>query len=103
MEVLSVWLAVDDSFKENGCMRVVPKSHKQGLKMNGMTAAEFEKHVKEVHQGKEVSLFDINESDVKDVELNKGDISIHHPSLIHGSEPNTSDKRRCGLTIRYIP
>jgi hypothetical protein len=39
----------------------------------------------------------------EDVVLNPGDISIHHPNLIHGSEANTSDRRRCGLTIRYMP
>lgn len=30
------------------------------------------------------------------------DVSIHHPNMIHGSEANTSDRRRCGLTIRYL-
>jgi len=32
-----------------------------------------------------------------------GDISIHHPGMIHKSEANTSDQRRCGLSIRYMP
>jgi ectoine hydroxylase-related dioxygenase (phytanoyl-CoA dioxygenase family) len=35
--------------------------------------------------------------------LNPGDVSVHHPNIIHGSEGNTSDMRRAGLTIRYIP
>ena len=30
-------------------------------------------------------------------------MSLHHVKLIHGSEPNPSDKRRIGLAIRYIP
>ena len=30
-------------------------------------------------------------------------VQIHHPNVIHGSNANHSDKRRCGLTIRYIP
>ncbi|CAF1272486.1 unnamed protein product [Rotaria sordida] len=30
------------------------------------------------------------------------DVSIHHPNIIHSSEANTSDRRRCGLAIRYI-
>lgn len=38
-----------------------------------------------------------------DIELLPGDISIHHPFLVHGSQANTSATRRCGLTIRYIP
>jgi hypothetical protein len=34
-------------------------------------------------------------------ELKAGEVSLHADMLIHGSEPNTSDRRRCGLTIRY--
>jgi phytanoyl-CoA hydroxylase len=103
MEVVSVWFAVDKSIRENGCMRVVPGSHKQGLQAKGMNSEEFERHVKQIHMGKESSMFYVDESNIVDVELNPGDISIHHPAMIHGSEPNTSDLRRCGLTIRYIP
>jgi len=102
MEVLSVWLAVDKSFRENGCMRVEAESHKKGLVLKGMDAKEFEKHVKGVHMGKQTEL-SVDENKVVDVVLEPGDISIHHPWSIHGSEPNTSDLRRCGLTIRYIP
>ncbi len=83
-----------------------------------MTPAEFERHIKEVHQGnlfkdnpssiksslisiyeyiltgKAVELFSVNPKDVVNVELKPGDISIHHPSLVHGSEANQSDRRR---------
>jgi len=38
-----------------------------------------------------------------DVELQPGEFSIHHVRLVHGSEPNTSGKRRIGYAIRYIP
>lgn len=38
-----------------------------------------------------------------DVVLNPGDVSVHHPHLIHGSEPNRSANRRCGLDIGYMP
>ena len=34
--------------------------------------------------------------------LVSGDISLHHPAILHGSGPNLSDSRRCGLNIRYI-
>ena len=46
---------------------------------------------------------EIDMDNVVDLVLNPGDISIHHPNIIHGSEPNVSDRRRAGLTIRYIP
>jgi ectoine hydroxylase-related dioxygenase (phytanoyl-CoA dioxygenase family) len=37
------------------------------------------------------------------VELPAGEISLHSDLLVHGSEANTSDWRRCGLTLRYCP
>jgi ectoine hydroxylase-related dioxygenase (phytanoyl-CoA dioxygenase family) len=38
-----------------------------------------------------------------DNELIAGAISIHSDLLVHGSEANASDRRRCGLTLRYCP
>jgi ectoine hydroxylase-related dioxygenase (phytanoyl-CoA dioxygenase family) len=45
----------------------------------------------------------VDESQAVDLVLKAGDVSVHHPNVIHGSNANTSTKRRCGLTIRYIP
>ena len=36
-----------------------------------------------------------------DIELAAGEISIHSDLLLHGSKANDSDRRRCGLTLRY--
>jgi phytanoyl-CoA hydroxylase len=44
----------------------------------------------------------VDEGRAIDVVLNPGDMSVHHPNVIHGSEPNNSNHRRCGLIIRYI-
>jgi ectoine hydroxylase-related dioxygenase (phytanoyl-CoA dioxygenase family) len=35
--------------------------------------------------------------------MRRGDLSLHDSYLIHGSEPNRSDRRRAALTIRYVP
>jgi ectoine hydroxylase-related dioxygenase (phytanoyl-CoA dioxygenase family) len=45
----------------------------------------------------------IDDSEAVDFELKAGDASIHNPNIIHGSNANTSDKWRVGLTLRYIP
>jgi ectoine hydroxylase-related dioxygenase (phytanoyl-CoA dioxygenase family) len=37
------------------------------------------------------------------VELKAGEASLHSDLLLHGSEANTSSRRRCGLTLRYTP
>lgn len=44
----------------------------------------------------------IDDSNAVDIELNAGDIFIHNPNIIHGSNANTSGQWRVGLTLRYI-
>jgi phytanoyl-CoA hydroxylase len=96
MEVVTAWLAVDDATAENGCMRVLPGSHRWPM---------MEHHAVEgravLPEGVMVSPED--EARAVDVTLPAGGVSLHHPFLVHGSAANTSPKRRCGLTIRYIP
>jgi hypothetical protein len=45
----------------------------------------------------------VDTSNAVDLELEPGDVSIHHPNVIHGSDGNNSEMWRRGLTIRYIP
>lgn len=96
MEVVTAWLAVDDSTAENGCMRVLPGSH------HGPMLAHHQ-HDQQAVLGTEIRPEDLDTSGAVDVELPSGGVSLHHPLLVHGSNPNHSPRRRCGLTIRYIP
>lgn len=97
MEVLTIWLAVDDSTRENGCLRVIPGTHKLDLK-------EYQR-VTDIPNPLESQIDPkyVDESQAVDIELRAGGISIHHPNIIHGSQANRSPRRRCGLTLRYIP
>ena len=96
MSVVTLWLAVDHSNPENGCVRVVPGSHKHGVdEMRDNDAVESV-------LGKEIAV-DVKEEDAADMVLAPGDVEVHHPNIVHGSNANTSPNRRCGLTIRYIP
>lgn len=97
MEVVTLWLAIDDSTPENGCMRVIPGSHKSEL----APILPRTDIANALSSGMDESLVD--RSKATDVILRAGDVSIHHPNIVHGSNPNRSDRRRCGLTIRYIP
>jgi phytanoyl-CoA hydroxylase len=97
MNVVTLWLAVDDSLSENGCLRVIPGTHKMGLQE--MRANKLVENVLE----SEIDPGYVDESQAVDVVLNAGGVSIHHPNIIHGSNANRSPLRRCGLTIRYIP
>lgn len=97
MEVVTLWLAVDDSTPENGCMRVIPGTHRMEIKPHH--ARQDQPNV--LSSSLEDSV--VEESKAVDVVLKAGDVSIHHPNIIHGSNANTSPRRRAGLTIRYIP
>jgi len=97
MEVITLWLAVDDSLPENGCMRVIPGTHRMDLQ-----AVRPRTDVANVLSS-EIDPAQVDESRAVDVVLKAGGVSIHHPNLIHGSNANHSPLRRCGLTIRYIP
>jgi ectoine hydroxylase-related dioxygenase (phytanoyl-CoA dioxygenase family) len=97
MEVVTLWVAIDDSTPENGCMRVIPGTHVMELK----PLRERTDVANVLGSSMDESLVD--ESKAVDVILKAGDVSVHHPNLVHGSNPNTSPRRRAGLTIRYIP
>lgn len=97
MEVVTLWLSLDDVDEENGCLRVIPGTQHLGIQ---------EKHERtDVDNvlGAEMDLAQVDESKAVNVDLEPGDVEIHHPNLIHGSHANTSARWRRGLTIRYIP
>ena len=100
MEVVSVWLAGTDSTFENACMRVIPGTqNKKMVKPSEMMNLDTEEYVLDLA----IDPKQIDDSDAVDIELRAGDISIHNPSIVHGSNSNASDKWRMGLTLRYIP
>lgn len=91
----TVWLAIDDADIENACMKFIagsqhvghltfrPSSDDEGNVLN-QTIDDAEQYGEVVYD-----------------ELKAGEISIHSDLLLHGSEANNSDRRRCGLTLRY--
>lgn len=96
MDALTVWLAIDDTDPENGCLRMIPGSHRRELAPVVMRNDVPNMLCSSV----DPALFDVGEA--VDVRLRAGDVSVHHPRIIHGSEANGSARRRCGLDIGYI-
>lgn len=97
MEVVTVWLAIDPSTRENGCMYVIPRTHDNGF-------SDYEP----VDPTKNVFHTEIKPAQRRDAlavpcELQPNQASLHDGKLMHGSPPNTSNTRRCGYTMRYIP
>lgn len=95
-EVITVWLAIDESTRENGCMRVIPGTHRHGF-------SDYEPVDRETHVfGARIRPDQMDESKAVDLELAPGEFHLHHAKLIHGSNANVSDRRRCGYTMRYM-
>ena len=91
----TVWLAIDDADVANGCMRFVAGSHRHGqLEFRASAAAENNVLNQTVDDVERYGA-------IVDDELKAGEISIHSDLLLHSSHYNESDRRRCGLTIRY--
>lgn len=92
---VTVWLAIDDADEENAAMQFLPRTHDRGhLEWRQSTgpAALHQEIVGVETLGQPVSN-----------NLRAGQISMHADMLAHGSQANLSDRRRCGLTIRYCP
>jgi phytanoyl-CoA hydroxylase len=96
MRVVTLWLAIDESTPENGCLRVIPGSH-----IGELHELQHRPDVDSV-LGSE-SAVTVDESKAVHLVLQPGDVEVHRPNILHGSNVNTSPKRRCGFTIRYIP
>lgn len=97
-KTVTVWLAIDDADVENGAMEVIPKSHLQGQ-------IPFEKSTAEDNNVLGQSVRGVEQyGDVPVAfEMKAGQISLHTDLLLHGSKPNPSIRRRCGLTMRFVP
>ena len=94
----TVWLAIDESNIDNGCMKVVPGSHKDSILFQ---------HRKDIREKLVLNQM-VDDDRIKidksiPLELNPGSFSLHDIHLIHGSSPNTSGKRRSGVAVRYMP
>lgn len=97
-KTVTVWLAIDDADVENGAMEVIPKSHTYGQVPYEQSTAEDKNVLGQSVRGVE----QFGEAPVA-FEMKAGQISLHTDLLLHGSKPNLSTRRRCGLTMRFVP
>ncbi|MCA9417101.1 MAG: phytanoyl-CoA dioxygenase family protein [Candidatus Omnitrophica bacterium] len=99
MEVITLWMAIDPSTKENGCMKVIPGSHLQ--KAEGLKYGAVDRAMNVFDTEIDAALID--GANVVDLELQPGECHFHDAFTIHASNPNHSEMRRCGYTMRYMP
>ncbi len=97
-DVVTAWVAFTPSNKANGAMGFMPGSHTSDQIPHRDTFAKNNL----LTRGQEVAV-EVDESKAVAIELEPGEMSLHHVRLVHGSPPNPSNDRRIGFAIRYIP
>jgi Phytanoyl-CoA dioxygenase (PhyH) len=94
----TVWVALEESLIENGCLRVVPGSHRGKV---------LHEHLHEDRQdltlNQRMAAGSFDEARAVDIELQPGQMSMHDVYMIHGAAANVSPKRRTGVALRYMP
>ena len=94
---VTAWVAITDSNEHNGCMRMWSGSHKDNLK----------EHDQKFNQGNLLTrgqtVQNVPKEKTTPLVLTAGQMSLHHPTTVHGSDINKSDDRRIGFVIQsYI-
>ena len=96
-KVVSAWLAIDDSHEDNAAMQVIPGSHLTETIPFRESSAE-ENNVLNQTVPDEL----LPAVDPVTLRLDAGQMSLHSDWILHGSEVNHSNRRRCGLALRYL-
>lgn len=94
---ITAWIALTRSHRGNGCMRVIPGSHRLGSLEHENVADENLLN----RRGERIKI-EVDESQAVDVELQPGEISLHESTLVHSSNPNASDEPRIGFIVRFV-
>jgi hypothetical protein len=94
---VSAWIAIDPATRENGCLRIIPGSHHDGLRPHVQDNRE------NIALDQTVAPEHLDENLAIDLELEPGQLVLFDVYLMHGSNANTSGKRRAGLVYRYMP
>ena len=92
-EMLTVWFPLTEASEQHGCLKVVPRSHAEGLQV----------HCPHPVQGARIPIEFIPEDLVVPVPMSPGDVLFMHRKCIHSSLSNKSQEIRFSLDIRYNP
>jgi ectoine hydroxylase-related dioxygenase (phytanoyl-CoA dioxygenase family) len=95
--VTTAWIALSVSDTSNGCLRVIPGTHRGDLLPQRETYGADNM----LSRGQEIAVA-VDETAAVDLVLRPGQFSLHHVGIVHGSGPNQSDGPRIGLAVRYL-
>ena len=92
--VPAIWLGLTPATAENGCLRVVPRSHQLGL----VPHRDFPDPDNLTTQG---ATAQVPIDTPHDVVMRAGEMSLHHPLMLHASNPNRTGEARIGFSATY--
>ncbi|MGH2343923.1 MAG: phytanoyl-CoA dioxygenase family protein [Chloroflexota bacterium] len=95
-QVTTAWIALTPSIEANGCVRVLPGSHTVSYEQRDTYAED-----NALSRGQEIAV-EVDETRAVGMELQPGEMSLHHIGVAHSSRANTSAGPRIGLAVRYI-
>jgi len=97
---VTLGVAIDPCTRENGCLRVVPASHRRGYL--GLSDTGDGQIMKGLTAESELEAVGLDPATVVDVELDPGDLAVWGLLTVHGSLPNTSDRDRAFALSSYV-
>lgn len=89
-DMVTCWAAIDDATEENGCLWMLPGTHRFGI----MEQSKWQEYEQRALEGRL--------SGERCVALKSGSCGFHHGLILHCSRANLSGKRRCGYATHYV-
>lgn len=93
-EFVTAWIALSPSTAESGCVAVLPGTHRTGM----VDHVDLYGEDNILTRGQQV--VEVDETLAVNLELRPGQMSLHHPWLVHGSRPNKASYRRIGVAYQ---
>lgn len=95
-DVLTAWIALTPATLENGCMRIMPGTHREQL-------AHVETNADDNMLTRGQTIAGLSHDDGVPICLRPGQLSLHNERTAHSSGANRSAARRIGFAVRYLP
>lgn len=95
---VTAWLAITDATTANGCLQIIPGSHRDGY----LPYRRADSATADGHQRPLTTAHSFTDEGFRPLPLSGGQACLMDVRLVHRSGPNLSRQPRIGLNIRYV-